>query len=99
MKALVKLPIGIEFFQEIRTEGFYYVEKTGLSAELLNAWNDHHIKIRHCLPQTDLHGQNGGRQRRIKRWQRPAFFSIHTVSSFRPGTGTSLLPPESPPPR
>ncbi len=38
MKALVKLPIGIEFFQEIRTEGFYYVDKTGLIAELLNNW-------------------------------------------------------------
>lgn len=34
MKALVKLPIGIEFFQEIRTEGFYYVDKTGLIAIL-----------------------------------------------------------------
>ncbi len=38
MSALVKLPIGIEFFQEIRTEGFYYVDKTGLIAELLNNW-------------------------------------------------------------
>jgi len=38
LKALVKLPIGIEFFQEIRTEGFYYVDKTGLIAELLNNW-------------------------------------------------------------
>lgn len=38
MKALVKLPIGIEFFQEIRTEGFYYVDKTELIAELLNNW-------------------------------------------------------------
>lgn len=38
MKALVKLSIGIEFFQEIRTEGFYYVDKTGLIAELLNNW-------------------------------------------------------------
>ena len=65
LKALVKLPIGIEFFQEIRTEGFYYVEKTGLSAELLNAWNDHHIKIRHCLPQNCLHGQNGGLKKDI----------------------------------
>lgn len=74
MKALVKLPIGIEFFQEIRTEGFYYVEKTGLSAELLNAWNDHHIKIRHCLPQTDLHGQNGGRQRLKKTLAKASVF-------------------------
>lgn len=32
----VKLPIGIENFKEIRTENFYYVDKTGLTAELLN---------------------------------------------------------------
>ena len=25
----VKLPIGIENFEEFRTEGFYYVDKTG----------------------------------------------------------------------
>ena len=54
MKALVKLPIGIEFFQEIRTKGFYYADKTKLSAELLNDWNDHHIKIRHCLLQKEV---------------------------------------------
>lgn len=33
-----KLPVGIESFQEIRTEGFYYVDKTGLIAGLLNNW-------------------------------------------------------------
>ena len=32
----IKLPIGIEDFEEIRTEGFYYVDKTGLIRELLN---------------------------------------------------------------
>lgn len=30
-----KLPIGIENFQEIRTQGFYYIDKTGLIKELL----------------------------------------------------------------
>lgn len=30
-----KLPIGIENFEEIRTKGFYYVDKTGLIKELL----------------------------------------------------------------
>ena len=25
-----KLPIGIESFEEIRTEGFYYIDKTGI---------------------------------------------------------------------
>lgn len=34
-----KLPIGIENFEEIRTEGFYYVDKTGLISKLLNNWS------------------------------------------------------------
>ena len=29
------LPIGIENFEEIRTEGFYYLDKTGMIKELL----------------------------------------------------------------
>lgn len=33
-----KLPIGIEDFGEIRTEGFYYVDKTAMIAELLRSW-------------------------------------------------------------
>lgn len=33
-----KLPIGIENFKEIRTGGFYYVDKTGLIRELLQTW-------------------------------------------------------------
>ncbi len=33
-----KLPIGIESFEEIRTEGFYYVDKTGMIRELLENW-------------------------------------------------------------
>lgn len=40
MKENVKLPIGIENFEDIRTEGFYYVDKTGLIAELLNSWSE-----------------------------------------------------------
>ena len=32
------LPIGIENFEEIRTEGFYYVDKTGMIKELLYNW-------------------------------------------------------------
>lgn len=32
-----KLPIGIENFEEIRTKGFYYVDKTGLIRELLES--------------------------------------------------------------
>jgi len=34
----VKLPIGIENFEEFRTEGFYYVDKTGFIKELLENW-------------------------------------------------------------
>ena len=30
-----KLPIGEEFFRNIRTKGFYYVDKTGFISELL----------------------------------------------------------------
>ena len=33
MKRTVKLPIGIENFEKIRTEGFYYVDKTGFIKE------------------------------------------------------------------
>ena len=33
-----KLPVGIEDFEEIRTEGFYYIDKTGLIRDLLNNW-------------------------------------------------------------
>lgn len=33
-----KLPIGVENFEEIRTEDFYYVDKTGLIRELLENW-------------------------------------------------------------
>ena len=32
------MPIGIEDFKEIRTLGFYYVDKTGLISELLDHW-------------------------------------------------------------
>ena len=30
MKPVIKLPVGIENFEEIRTEGFYYVDKTSI---------------------------------------------------------------------
>ncbi len=33
-----KLPVGIENFNEIRTENFYYIDKTGLVKELLDNW-------------------------------------------------------------
>ena len=33
-----KLPVGIEDFAEIRTEDFYYVDKTGMITDLLRNW-------------------------------------------------------------
>ncbi len=36
MNRKLKLPTGIENFEEIRTAGFYYVDKTGLIRDLLN---------------------------------------------------------------
>ena len=35
----LKLPVGIENFQEIRQEGFYYIDKTGLIEQLLEHWS------------------------------------------------------------
>lgn len=35
-----KLPVGIESFEKIRKEGFHYIDKTGLIAELLNSWGE-----------------------------------------------------------
>lgn len=35
-----RLPIGIENFEKIRTEDFYYVDKTGLIQELLENWGE-----------------------------------------------------------
>ena len=33
-----KLPVGIENFEQLRREDFYYVDKTGLIRDLLNNW-------------------------------------------------------------
>ena len=40
MSKKVKLPIGIENFEKLRTEGFYYVDKTGFIKELLDNWGE-----------------------------------------------------------
>ncbi len=40
MNRKVKLPIGIENFEKLRTEGFYYADKTGLIKELLDNWGE-----------------------------------------------------------
>jgi len=38
MKAIDKLPIGIENFAELRRENFYYVDKTEMIRDLLHNW-------------------------------------------------------------
>ena len=35
-----KLPVGIENFEKIRRDDFYYVDKTGLIEQLLNNWGE-----------------------------------------------------------
>ncbi|MBB5263971.1 hypothetical protein HNP82_001076 [Catenibacillus scindens] len=34
-----RLPVGIENFEEIRTENFYYIDKTGMIKDLLTKWS------------------------------------------------------------
>jgi len=41
-----KLPIGIDDFCKIRTEGFYYVDKTAMIRDLLNAWGEANLFTR-----------------------------------------------------
>lgn len=36
----LKLPVGIDSFPKIRTEGFYYVDKTKMIEQLLNQWGE-----------------------------------------------------------
>lgn len=38
MRMRLKLPVGIESFSEFVSEGFYYVDKTGLIVDLLHNW-------------------------------------------------------------
>lgn len=38
MEPKKKLPIGIEFFSDIRTKGFYYVDKTAFIRDFLASW-------------------------------------------------------------
>ena len=40
MAELKKLPIGIEDFEKIRQEDFYYVDKTRLIEQLLALWGE-----------------------------------------------------------
>ena len=38
MTQKLKLPIGLENFQEIRQMGFYYIDKTKMLEQLLEKW-------------------------------------------------------------
>lgn len=40
MAEFIKLPVGIENFEKIRRDGFYYVDKTDLIEQLLNNWGE-----------------------------------------------------------
>lgn len=40
MTGNLKLPVGIDSFPKIRTEGFYYVDKTKMIEQLLNQWGE-----------------------------------------------------------
>ena len=40
MTELKKLPIGIESFEKMRREDFYYVDKTRLIEQLLSQWGE-----------------------------------------------------------
>lgn len=44
----LKLPVGIEDFQEILRNGFYYIDKTGLIEQLLDSWGKVNLFTRPC---------------------------------------------------
>lgn len=44
----LKFPVGIEDFQEIRRNGFYYIDKTGLIEQLLDSWGKVNLFTRPC---------------------------------------------------
>ena len=35
-----KLPVGIEDFRKLRTEDFYYIDKTPMIKDLLHRWGE-----------------------------------------------------------
>lgn len=44
----LKLPVGIEDFKDIRRNGFYYIDKTGLIEQLLDSWEKVNFFTRPC---------------------------------------------------
>lgn len=43
-----KLPVGIDDFEKLRREDFYYIDKTGLICDLLNNWGVVNLFTRPC---------------------------------------------------
>lgn len=37
---MLKLPVGIENFEDIRRSGFYYIDKTMFIEQFLNTWSE-----------------------------------------------------------
>lgn len=37
---ILKLPVGIENFEDIRRSGFYYIDKTMFIEQFLNTWSE-----------------------------------------------------------
>ena len=37
---ILKLPVGIENFEDTRRSGFYYIDKTTFIEQFLNTWED-----------------------------------------------------------
>ena len=35
-----KLPVGVDDFEKLRKEDFYYVDKTGLIADIMQNWGE-----------------------------------------------------------
>lgn len=46
MAEMLKLPIGIENFEKIRKDGFYYVDKTKLIEQILKQWGEANLFTR-----------------------------------------------------
>ena len=45
----LKLPVGIDSFEKIRRNGFYYIDKTNLIEQILMNWGEVH-----CSPVRDV---------------------------------------------
>ena len=39
-RTIQKLPIGIENFEKLRQDEFYYIDKTGLIREIIQNWSE-----------------------------------------------------------